>query len=865
MINYPVRLILFLLPGIFACHSPENENYPSHRYKLAEWPSSKLKPAMPLNSTGDILWANGLWNWGFTSNVQVIHHTNFNALPIKIESNGIPVNVKGGLYYPAYNLLEGETDSAKSNIACNPFQSGFPNPIASYVAPESSIWGPINGNHSPTDSWTYRGSPVQVNWYGVDLGEKKFVTGVVLEFSDTQYQTKCHLPENYFLEYEGGQEWKKLPGQQYYPEKATVGLNLITFPGILLQKIRVVFSPDTGGYSGLFRFQLQGEGSLLPLVIEKKMITHDDVLISLLEITNPSWHFPLTVKIQAGTAWATEMEKNSRAGKITFFDQELYLLARSPQLNEGGLTELNGQFELQPREKLMVRLALAIAKNEKSARNRMKTWLNKFQPLKSHQIEYDAWFQHNIPYFNCSDGWLTHLYYLRWQNVRRNYYSPECGFLQIPSFTAMRGEFPLFAATYFAGFSNLLQELRWLRHAHLGENAFRLFTDNMNANNQLPSVIFVNSIEYAETPEESLFKALYHFYLVQENRDFLKSQFRPMKKHFEASKLNLETDTLMLLARDMMQSDQSRKITTSTPDDPESAIRKMQNLFPAILTYYENCATIASVSEEIGDSPNASIYRELTRQIQNLIYSNFKSLIFQFSAENRDYSPSWLYPWYQISDCLPESTSQQLWQKFMNHLATTEMATIRLASEDSTVNLSQTQKIEDDLSGLNTFQLSNYLSFLIEILHKKPTTDIERNYFWNLLVRYATKQNQQFDSINIRINSEVLPEMSLRAPKNVETFAHTKFADFMITGIIGLVPSADKTKIVFDSLVPTNALEYFIMEKIPYHGHVFNVLWDKPGGEEHFNDQLEGFQIYMDGKLKASSRTLQRIEINFEE
>jgi hypothetical protein len=338
-----------------------------------------------------------------------------------------------------------------------------------------------------------------------------------------------------------------------------------------------------------------------------------------------------------------------------------------------------------------------------------------------------------------------------------------------------------------------------------------------------------------------------------------------MKKHFEASKLNLETDTLMLLARDMMQSDQSRKITTSTPDDPESAIRKMQNLFPAILTYYENCATIASVSEEIRDSPNASIYRELTRQIQNLIYSNFKSLIFQFSAENRDYSPSWLYPWYQISDCLPESTSQQLWQKFMNHLATTEMATIRLASEDSTVNLSQTQKIEDDLSGLNTFQLSNYLSFLIEILHKKPTTDIERNYFWNLLVRYATKQNQQFDSINIRINSEVLPEMSLRAPKNVETFAHTKFADFMITGIIGLVPSADKTKIVFDSLVPTNALEYFIMEKIPYHGHVFNVLWDKPGGEEHFNDQLEGFQIYMDGKLKASSRTLQRIEINFEE
>ncbi|MBN2089345.1 hypothetical protein JW964_07015 [candidate division KSB1 bacterium] len=865
MLNYLIRCYVILILVVFACHLADNENYPSQRYHLSEWPSRKLNPSIPLNSTGDILWANGLWNWGFTNNVQVIHYTNFNALPIKIESNGVPVNVKGGLYYPAYNLLEGETDSAKSNIACNPFQSGFPNPIAAYSAPEASIWGPINGNNSPANAWTNRGSPIPVNWYGVDLGEKKFISGVMLEFLDNQYHRKCRLPENYFLEYEKDQEWQRIPDQQIYPEKASSGLNLITFPGINLQKIRVVFSPQTDGYSGLFRFQLQGEGALLPQVTEKKMVTRDDVLISLLEIMNPSWHFPISVKIKAGTAWATQIEKNSRIGKKTFFDQELSLLACSPQLNDGELSELEGQFQLQPREKRNVRLAMAMAKDEKIARARVKNWLKKFRPLKSQQAEYETWFRDNIPFFQCSDNWLTHLYYLRWQNLKRNYYAPESGFLKFPSFTAIRGDYPYFTGTYLSGFSNLLQELRWLKAAKWGESAFRNFIDNMNPNNQLPSVIYSNSIEYTDKPSESLFKALYQFYLVQSNIDFLTAQLPRMKKHIESSRLNLETEILASLVREMVEKSQVLKPNELSTTGLDTTFSKIQNLFPPIAAYYQNCYTIASISGLIDDSSKMNVYAELTRQVKNLIQTDFLNPIFQSSSENFSPSNAWIFPWYQISECLPDSIQHKLWRKFFNRLEKSESVNIHESSADSSTNITGIEKITSDITRLNTFQFSNYLSFLIDRLHEKSAGEIEKDYFWKLLIQYATKQNQQFDSINIRINSEVLPEISFQTPKNVETFAHTKFTDFLITGLIGLVPDDDRTKIVFHPLAPTNALDYFMMEKIPYHGHEINVVWDKPGGVDYLNDLLDGFQVYVDRKLQANIRTLQRIEVFLDE
>ncbi len=864
MSGYFLRCFLILMLILLACDLSENENYPSRQHHLAEWPSRKLNPSMPLNSTGDILWATGLWNWGFTGNVQVIHHTNFNALPIQIQSQGVPVNVKGGLYYPAYNLLEGETDSAKSNVACNPFEAGFPQPIASYIAPGTSIWGPVNGNNSPASAWTDRGSPTVLNWYGVDLGEIKRISGVMVEFLDNQYQTNCRLPEDYYLEYETGQEWQRIPGQHPYPEKAASGLNIVTFPALNLQKIRVVFSSFANCFTGLFRFQLQGDGALLPQVSEKKMITQDDVLISLLELTNPSWYFPLDIKIKAGTAWATAMEKNSRSGSVTFFDREFYLLAGSPQMSDGGLNELESQFQLKPREKRTFRLVMAIAKDEKTARSRVKNWLKKIRPLKSHQKEYASWFQENIPYFHCSDNWLNHLYYLRWQNLRRNYYAPESGFLKFPAFAAMRGDFFYFTGTYLSGFSNLLQELRWLKEAHWGEEAFLNFIDNMSIDNQLPAMIFTNSIEYTENPTESLFHALYQFYLAQLNTHFISAQLPRMKKHVAASKLNLENDTLAFFSGSMSNKNKFGNTNESPLSGSDSTFKKIQNLFPAISAYYQNCSSIALISELVGDLGKPNIYSELTRQVQKLIQTGFINPIFQLSPEFVS-SNSWIFPWYQVRECLTDSMKQELWRKFYNYLESSEMITTPFTIEDSAANLPGIEKMRSDLTELSTFQFSNYLSFLIQFLHEKPTSDNEKNYFWKLLIHYATRQNQQFDSINIRTNTEVLPEISFQTPKNVETFAHTKFTDFLITGLIGLIPSRDRNKLLFDPLVPPEVLDFFMMEKIPYHGHEINVVWDKPGGIDFLNDQLDGFQVYVGRQLKVNERTLQRIEIFWDE
>ncbi|HEY1787873.1 MAG TPA: discoidin domain-containing protein [Verrucomicrobiae bacterium] len=88
-------------------------------------------------------------------------------------------------------------------------------------------------------------------------------------------------------------------------------------------------------------------------------------------------------------------------------------------------------------------------------------------------------------------------------------------------------------------------------------------------------------------------------------------------------------------------------------------------------------------------------------------------------------------------------------------------------------------------------------------------------------------------------------------------YNHSDYNDLIITGLVGLRPRADNT-LEINPLIPsdpasTNALGYFCLENVPYHGHLVTILYDRDGS--HYQKGT-GLSAYVDGQLALAPSTL---------
>lgn len=87
-------------------------------------------------------------------------------------------------------------------------------------------------------------------------------------------------------------------------------------------------------------------------------------------------------------------------------------------------------------------------------------------------------------------------------------------------------------------------------------------------------------------------------------------------------------------------------------------------------------------------------------------------------------------------------------------------------------------------------------------------------------------------------------------------YFHSSFNDLVITGLVGLKPSASDT-LEIDPLAPAE-WPYFALDDVSYHGHKLSVLWDKDGTRY---GKGAGFRVLANGKEVASSKTLGKLSV----
>ena len=158
------------------------------------------------------------------------------------------------------------------------------------------------------------------------------------------------------------------------------------------------------------------------------------------------------------------------------------------------------------------------------------------------------------------------------------------------------------------------------------------------------------------------------------------------------------------------------------------------------------------------------------------------------------------------------------------------------------------------------FATSQTLTALANVLNAYEQSYVDDSVYFGLLETYVESQYKR----GRPYVGEYLDETTGYWLKGDQLrsyyYNHSTFADLVVTGLVGLRPRADQVLEVHP-LLPEGRWDWFCLDRIPYHGHLVSILWDKDGSRF---GKGSGLRLYADGKLLAQSDSLLPLTVSLE-
>jgi hypothetical protein len=154
-----------------------------------------------------------------------------------------------------------QPDRGAVNYAVNNDGTYYPRMTASYANPDTPLGKLNDGNFwyhvSPPNRWTCEGSPHATDWCAVDFGTKRQIDTVKLYLLDDGRAIEA--PTSFDIEFWNGTEWIQVPEQVRNPATpAGRQANIVIFPAIAVDRLRVVFTHRSGARTGLSELEVWG-------------------------------------------------------------------------------------------------------------------------------------------------------------------------------------------------------------------------------------------------------------------------------------------------------------------------------------------------------------------------------------------------------------------------------------------------------------------------------------------------------------------------------------------------------------------------------------------------------------------------------
>lgn len=486
-------------------------------------------------------------------------------------------------------------------------------------------------------------------------------------------------------------------------------------------------------------------------------------------------------------------------------------------------------------------LSLAIKAQIPSGTN----FLNKESMLGNYQDK--NWYKDNIPFLEVPDANIQQIYYYRWYMYYTNlrYTIPSTGFM-VTEFSS-----DVWWATRFNGIvcaaGHHIYEGRWLR--------------NQRYMNDL-AVYWGTGVGAPRSRDYTFWKAdsYYARYMVNGDKDWIKKWYQPLVDNYNAWNRNFNP-TLGLYWREGVWDGMELSATSLQAPHEGPGYR------PTINSYlYADARAISKIATMLGNTSAATDFENRAQSLKTNLHeklwdnsANFFKHKFRDEVKgDMPYPGNKYYPKEAFVDAR-EQHAYTPW--YMNMVEDNTKYIVAwdflfdaqngFYSNYGPTTLEKSHRLyryQDQncchWNGMSwPFSTAQTILAMANVLHNYQNKGIiNKDRYFDILKKYTMTHYKDGIPYIAEAHDPDIPFWSYDLGYRSQHYNHSSYNDLIITGLLGLRPRADDILEV-NPQIP-DSWNYFLLEDIPYHGHLITILYDKNGSK--YNRGV-GLKIYLNG------------------
>ncbi len=939
-------------PGLPAGPRP-GRVFASSRRSIDEALTRPYDRDVPMGCVGDRVWASSPQGWAFRDDVHWLYLTNLRAFDLEVRDEHGRLVPDRATYYPSHIHYEGATRPAMTASA-------------SFTFATDSAENPLTEPFDSRKRWTCWSSGRREDWFAIEFGSPRTLTGFDIYFLDDAPHGECRPPAAFDLQYgredrigpDGMRVTRYVPFgiSHAAPARPGPGKNEVRFRPVRSSRFRFNFlHAGQRFYTGVYGlkpiYEDEKEAEPPPSRLRftaDKFITADDILVSVIRVHNPTDRIqtihvaPLirpqtTVGYEAVGSVSGLVEINGRdipareprsldlRGRQALHGHPVDFRFRyavlddpprtlrvaydrsgqggafdgfeDPSLDESGAASKLQGHPIPPGRTKVFKAALALRTRDEPSNldavlkpTSYHNWIIRPQDqddrdLVAAQVRaYQAWYDANVPYFDCSDPWVRKMYDHRAYVLRKNLLDPKLGRMKWPTQSEGRWRSTWYPNVISYGAGHQVREARWLRDPKYWQGHLRTWAENQKADGVYPSHVTPKGPSDGQYTDW-ITSTAWDGHLVHPDRAFLAAVVDRLAANVRGWQKVYDPDGDGLLLVDshwwtgMEYQPSFFAFSDYKPSKDFDQPARRVNLERVDLTAYNygNAAAVARIYHLLGRPDRAREFDDLAAKIAGAVTARMwrpeKRFFYSLRAEDDAVADVkeviGVYPFY--FGMLPWGKGyESAWTSILDPKQFWTTWPVASASKECPA-YSQTNWPGDGRSAGcmwngPTWPHANSLVMTAMARTLRATRDhnvtdspIRREHLWELFLSFTRAQYRDQD-LRQPWTGEFYNGDTGKWKTAERDYNHSTWLDILIPELIGLVPRADDI-LEIDPLLTEKALGHFLLDGVRYHGHDVTIVWDAPGSPDQYADGRKGLDVYIDGRLAASALRLSRLQV----
>jgi hypothetical protein len=475
------------------------------------------------------------------------------------------------------------------------------------------------------------------------------------------------------------------------------------------------------------------------------------------------------------------------------------------------------------------------------------------------------WYEGNIPFFESSDPRIDAVYYYRWALFRAH-------------------QRDLGVEGYIS--TEFLDDVDWQRHPfaslndatgfHLGEG--RWLNDRRYAGDYIDFMYRSGGNDRHFT--DYMADSIWGRYLVDGDVQGVTAHLPVMRQTYRLWDEKFDFDKGLYFVEPLLD---ATEYTVSSIDASggKDGFRGGDAFRPSINSYmFANARALAKIAALAGDTQMAADYAARAEALQKRVLAGLWSeklghFIDRHQSRKNDFVGYWqpirnrelvgYLPW--TFDLVPDDAKYAAaWSHLLDPASLAGKAGMRTVEANYEYYMRQyrylgTQRECQWNGPVWPFQTTQVLLGMANLLDHYDQSVVSRSDYMRLLRQY-TALHYQGDRLDLEEDYDPDSGTPIVGLDRSHHYFHSGYVDLIMTGLVGIRPRAD-AMLEVNPLIPgassdPQALAWFRMQDVPYHGHRVSVRWDATG--RHYG-LGKGLTITVDGKDVARRDAVGRLAV----